>query len=208
MYGAILLAAGDSRRMGSPKALLPFEGVTALELTLAAARTVAGEVAVVVGRHAPDILARVPLEGVRVVRNPDPDAGRTGSLQRGLDALPAGLVGVFVHPVDVPLVTGADFEALAEAHRATPGATAFQPTYAGRGGHPLLLDASRVDDLRVLGADTPLRALLDARPAEVCRVPVANPGVLVDVNTPEEYRAALERYGTGRARPHATRPPA
>lgn len=206
MYGAIVLAAGASSRMGHPKALLEFNGLTALDLTLAAARSVADEVVVVLGTHAPEVLARVPLDDVHVVRNPTPEAGRTGSLQRGLEAL-SPVEALFIHPVDVPLATAADFAALMDAREADPTATAFVATYAGRGGHPLLLDASRRDDLLVLGPDTPLRALLEARRDEVRRVPVTNPGVLLNLNTPDDHRAALERYHAGRALA-ATRPPA
>ncbi|HWG89523.1 MAG TPA: NTP transferase domain-containing protein, partial [Candidatus Thermoplasmatota archaeon] len=151
--------------------------------------------------------ASVDLSGVKVVHNPDPAAGRTGSLQAGVRALPPGVEAFFVHPVDVPLVGPADFFAL-QAARAEHGPEArfFVPTYAGRGGHPLLIDARSRDEVLVMGPDTPLRALLEAQPEAVRRIPVTNPGILVNVNTPEEYARSLDLYAAGRA-VHAARPP-
>jgi CTP:molybdopterin cytidylyltransferase MocA len=115
---AIVLAAGASSRMGRPKALLDMGGRPAVERVVAALRDGgAGEIVVVVGRHADEIRAGADLRGVRVVDNPDWAGWRTSSVQRGLAALPPGTEWTLLALVDMPLVRADTVRALLAARR-------------------------------------------------------------------------------------------
>lgn len=165
---AIVLAAGWSTRMGSPKALTPIAGEPAVQRIVRACREAGLEVAVV----APPGVALPPLDA-QVLVNPDPDTGRTGSLQLAL----AG--DTLVWPVDHPLATSATARALL----ATPGEWVV-PTFRGKGGHPVVLRAGAVERVREARADAPLReALHGARRVDV---PVEDAGVLANLDTPAD----------------------
>lgn len=173
----LILAAGESRRMGRPKALLRLHGETFVARLCRLMREAGcGEVVVVVGAHACAIGPAVPGDA-RAVFNGEWRRGMRSSLRAGLRALPPGPV-LLTH-VDRPLV---EPETLARLVRASGSAI---PTYRGRSGHPVRLGAGLRP--RLLAADdTPLSAILSGvRPSAI---PVDDPGVLVNVNTPAELR--------------------
>lgn len=171
-----MLAAGASTRMGHPKALTRLGGETALERIV---RTAEGmRVVVVLGEHHDAVRASVPALGVRWVRNPAPEMGRTGSLQR---ALLVAKPPVLVLPVDHPLVRADTIRAIA----ATPGDWVV-PTSGGRGGHPIRLGELGVTAVFSASPDTPLRHVPRMVGIEVTRVEVDDPGVLANLDTPDE----------------------
>jgi len=192
VIAAIILAAGDSSRMGSPKALLsdpqgdPF--VTRIAASMRAAAVT--EIVVVTGRHHDEItecVARSALRPLpRVVRNEEPSRGQLSSLWTGLDACPAGTEAIAVTLVDVPLVTPATIELVIAAWLRT-GAPIVRPSYGGRRGHPVIFDRTVFDELRRAPLDVGARAVLSAHYHEIVNVPVDDPGCLVDVDTPEDY---------------------
>ena len=168
---AVVLAAGWSTRMGHPKALTRIGGETAVERIVRACRDAGCPSVTVV---APPRVALPPLEA-RVVANPDPDAGRTGSLQLALrgDAL--------VWPVDHPLAAAGTARLLL----ATPGEWVV-PTFHGKGGHPVVLRGRAVDITRAAPPHAPLRDALRAIPR--VGVPVDDEGILANLDTPEDVR--------------------
>ncbi len=181
----ICLAAGASTRMGSPKALRAFGGVPAVrrvvETLLGGG---CGEVVVVLGADAELIRPAVP-DGpeVTVVVNGQWERGRTGSLQAGLSAA-RDASGWVMHPVDHPLVVPGDVCALIDAWR--PGAVpVVRPIHEGRGGHPILLDASLGNDILTLGPDEPLRNLLRSHRAREWIVPGSR-GTVQNLDTPDD----------------------
>ncbi|MGH9593849.1 MAG: nucleotidyltransferase family protein, partial [Bryobacteraceae bacterium] len=101
MIAGIILAAGASSRMGTPKALLDYRGETFVGRLMRVLGAVCDPVMVVLGYHAAEIGARVPAN-VRVVLNPDPDRGQLSSLQTALAALPVEADGFAFVPVDSP----------------------------------------------------------------------------------------------------------
>lgn len=181
---AVILAAGHSSRMGHPKALTSVRGAPALARIVEACEAAAlGAPIVVLGAHHDDVRRALPaLEGrVAWARNPDPDAGRTGSLQRGLAAASAQVV--LVWPVDHPLATAETVRALL----AQPGEWVV-PIHAGRGGHPLKLADVALSAVMSAPPATPLREIPGMVGLEVVRVPVDDPGILANLDTPADLR--------------------
>ncbi len=190
----IVLSAGESRRMGTPKALLPLgTGATEqsfLARVIATALEGAPPVLVVLGHHAGAIRAGVELEAVHVVQNPSPELGMLSSLKVGLRALaeaPADVTGVLAWPVDHPLVRPTTVARLREEHAAHPG-RAIVPRFEGRGGHPALYARTLWPALLALPDEGGARALYERQPRAVVRIDVDDPGVIHDVDTPDDYR--------------------
>lgn len=178
----IILAAGASTRMGHPKALTPIGGDPALARMVRACEEAGLPPPIVVlGGHHDEVRAALPiLEGrVRWARNPRPEAGRTGSLQVGLSG--TGAQEILVWPVDHPLVAPATLRALVEAQGHW-----VVPTFEGRGGHPLRLRGMAVSAVESAPAHVPLRDLPPMVGLHVTRLPVEDPGVLANLDTPED----------------------
>ncbi len=186
----VVLAAGRSERMGSPKALLDFRGqpfiiriLEALEALDLKPRTV------VLGPDAPRIRPAIAAHECMIVENPDVAGGPIGSLRAALSALrPVRPVALLAWPVDLPQVRLTTIERLLEAYRRT-GAPAVLPTFAERRGHPVIWDQSLFADLETSEAATRhgARAVLSAHEAELVTVAVDDPAVIDDLNTPEDY---------------------
>jgi CTP:molybdopterin cytidylyltransferase MocA len=194
---AIVLAAGESRRMGFPKALLPIAGHTFVEhIVRALAAAGVDAVYVVLGAHADRIQAAVDLAPARVVLNPDWPRGQLSSLQAGLRALPPGAHdAVLMALVDHPLIEPRVVRAVIDAHART-GRPIVVPVHNGRRGHPVLFAARLIPELLAAPLDAGARAVIRAHAAEVLELPTDAPGVLADIDTPQLY---AEWLGTGPA---------
>lgn len=181
----VILAAGASTRMGGrPKALTPVGGETALARMVAAcAHAGLGTPVVVLGAHEAEVRESCGALAVEWVRNPRPEAGRTGSLKRALERV--GASAALVWPVDHPLVAAGTLRLLADA----PAAVAV-PVHEGRRGHPIRLAGAALVEARSLADDAPLRDVVRRDPARVLEVPVDDPGVLANLDTPEDLRRA------------------
>ena len=191
MIPGIVLAAGASRRMGRPKALLPAEpGGTMLGRVL---HTLAGaglDPLIVVSRETltvADAWRDSRAGGVRVVINPEPDRGQLSSLACALQALgpvpPAALVTL----VDIPLVRSETVRQLLSAWRSS-GAPLVRPLVDGRHGHPVIFGATLLDRLRTADPALGARPVVRAFAARAVDVAVDDAGVLQDIDTPDEYR--------------------
>lgn len=181
---AVVLAAGRSSRMGVPKSLLRVDGRPALEHIVATLRTAGIErVVVVLGAHACRIRGEVELGDAQVVHHIGWAAGRTSSLHAGLAALPDDVDKCLLALVDMPLVEPETVRAIVD--RAAVGdAEVLAPRHDGRHGHPILLRRSLFPAIAALGPDEPLRALLRCRTRDA--VAVDDPGILLDLDTPED----------------------
>lgn len=184
-----ILAAGASTRLGEPKALARLGPRTALEWLVAAASRVDARPFVVVGAHAVEIRARAP-SPCEIVENPRWQMGRTSGL--ALARARAGAVDLLVAPVDVPLVDARTFEALAAAWREAGeperGWLAPRESLTGRHGHPVLIGRALLAELERISDLRELRR----RAAPLFDVPIADPAVLDDLDTPED-RERLRR---------------
>ena len=200
MASAILLAAGESTRMGRTKALLPWAGTTLIEYQVRELRAAGIEdVAVVLGHEAESIRGQVfPSTGsgrhLRVVVNEAYREGRASSLRAGAAALPDSADPIVVLSVDQPRPREI-VRALLEAH-APGGAAITLPAYRGHRGHPVVVAGALLAELREASEEAQgLRGVIAAHEASVREVAVDSEQAVLDINTPEEYEAALARYG-------------
>ncbi len=190
----IVLAAGDSSRMGRPKALLDWHGKPMIEHVLATARSGGcTRSLVVLGRDAEGILAGADLGDAQVVLNPDPSLGQVSSIKLGMQHQDFSTDCCVVWPVDCPLVQAGDVRALIEsyARMRTSLMRIFIPVHAGKRGHPMLVDIGFRQPFMLLGPGDTARKVIDDNHTQVQEVPTGNAGVLADIDTPQEYQAAL-----------------
>ena len=187
--GAVVLAAGRSRRMGAEKVLLPFGDSTLLGnvlSTLSIADAGAVAVAVVIRPDLTSAASIAAAAGAIVCVNDEPEM--MSSIRLGLETLPASLDAVFIWPADHPAVSPATVRLLAAS---ADRGRARIPTWRGRRGHPALLGGElRTDAIRCPDAGG-LRELWRLRADAVTELAVEDPGVVANSDTPEEYEAAL-----------------
>jgi CTP:molybdopterin cytidylyltransferase MocA len=185
MIWTVVLAAGASTRMGEPKALLAAgDGRRFVDAIAASARQAGcAGVMVVVGPPHGEAIRRALGPGVATAWNPQPERGMLSSVQAGVAALPPSVSAVLIWPVDIPYVTAATVRQLLDA---APGKI-IVPLHNKRGGHPLRVPRRLFAALMALEPSRGLKALLDAHSGEVERLAVVDRGVLLDVDTPDDY---------------------
>src|SRR5690349_10398974 len=135
MLAAVILSGGASRRMGSPKALVTYQGMPFLEHLLSVTRHPAiGVRRVVLGPDAVSISAQIKLASDEIIINNDWEKGQLSSIQAAVRSLPSGTTGMLLCPVDHPLVSSALISHLIETFLESK-ASVVVPTYEGRRGH-------------------------------------------------------------------------
>jgi molybdenum cofactor cytidylyltransferase len=173
--------------------LLPWRGGTLLgHVVDAALASQAERVVVVLGNQADACRAALGDRPVQVVVNPDWAQGQSSSVRAGLAALPDSVSAALFPLVDQPGISPAVIDALIERHRATLAPVVW-PAYEGRRGNPVLFDRAAFPELMRLAGDTGGRAVLEAYAERAERVAVSDPGVVFDIDTPEDYTRAGER---------------
>jgi len=191
---AVVLAAGESARMGQNKQLLPWGDTTILGQVLANLQASAVNEIVVVTGHEQQRVARVAAEaGARAVYNPDHKAGEMlSSLQVAVEQLPLNREAVLVMLADQPMVGPESINCLLEEYW-QGGGELIAPTYQGRRGNPVLIGRHYFAELLALPRGEAPRTLLRAHDGAVNLVPVDSPGILHDMDTPGQY----ERWRPG-----------
>jgi molybdenum cofactor cytidylyltransferase len=187
MVGAIILSAGKSERMGSPKALLQYRGQSFLGTILAAVASARMAPAIVVAGHHYDAISRA-FPNNQIVFNPSYEYGMSTSVQAGIRALPAGLDGTAVFLVDHPMIDRQTIDALVD--RLAPGRIVV-PVHNGRRGHPVIFAAEIFDEILDLSSEQGLNSVVKRLPERVVEVFVENAGVLRDIDTPEQFARLL-----------------
>ena len=197
MLAAIILAAGDSRRMGTPKALLPDPDGRPFVARLVRSFSAAGidEIVVVTGvMHAAivDAIATdTPPARPLCVRNPDPSRGQLSSLWAGLEAaIRSDTEGVLVTPVDIPMIRTTTIRHVVDAWVRTH-APIVRPVVGARHGHPVLFDRVTFDALREAPLTEGARVVVHANADHIVNVAVDDDGCLVDIDTPADYEAVI-----------------
>jgi len=199
MIYAVVPAAGQSRRMGVQKQLLPFAGTTVIgHIVDVLRRSRIGEVCVVAGYQADRLRQPLAARKVRIVVNPAYEQTEMlASIRCGLAAMPAACHAVLVALGDQPAITTELIEVMIDCFSAR-GRGIVVPIHAGRRGHPLLLDARYRDEIMTGYDHVGLRGLLAAHANDVFELPVSNSAVLSDMDYPEDYQRELARLSQAR----------
>lgn len=193
MIAGIILAAGESSRMGTPKALLDYRGETFVGRLVRVLGANSQPVLVVLGYHADVIRKKVPADA-HVVVNLDPSRGQLSSLQTGLAALPAEADGFAFIPVDSPAVESDTVAKLIQAFdRRDPSTLFVIPRQSGRRGHPVVAARSIAAEFLALPPTAEAREVVHAHVDRTEYVDVDDDGIFTDVDDPEAYRRLKER---------------
>jgi molybdenum cofactor cytidylyltransferase len=190
---AIVLAAGESSRMGRPKPLLPLNGDTFLghllkEIDASTARSTL----VVLGHEPENVLRALPsVEPISVV-NPNYSLGQLSSFQLGLKHAPDA-DAVLLCLADHPLVTSKVIDAVIGAFE-SKGNPIVIPTFEGRRGHPTLFARPLFNELATAPLDQGARVVVWAHADEVIEVETGEEGIVADIDTPEQYEAWVARW--------------
>lgn len=192
--GAVLLAAGESRRMGRLKALLPFGTRTVIEQVVQSllSLNVAG-IIVVLGHRAEEIAAVLAPLPVQILYNPDYQQGMTTSVQIALRQITPIPDAYLLALVDQPHIAPAPMQRLLTAFAGTQQGIVI-PTYQGRRGHPILLSSQYRDEVLALRHDQGLNLVTRAHPEDTLEVAVDTDDILRDLDYPADYEAELQRW--------------
>jgi molybdenum cofactor cytidylyltransferase len=194
MNVAIILAAGESRRMGEPKQLLPFGGKTLLECVMDAFRSPrVDEIIVVLGHKAEEIARKLgAAPQVKIAKNQHYQQGMFTSVQAGLRALPEQAALVMIALCDQPRLQRVTVEKLiAEFEKKRH--KILIPMYEGRQGHPLLFRAKYAKEILALDESLTLKHFLAAHADNIARLSVSDEGVLIDIDDRTTYERELRR---------------
>ena len=192
---AVLLAAGESTRMGRAKPLLPWEGTTLVQYQVASLQNGGvDEVCVVTGAGGEAVGPLfADVTGVRVVPNPDYKSGKTTSVRTGVRAVDAAAAAVVILAVDQPRPDWV-IRRVVESHLSTD-APVTSPRFQGRGGHPLVFSAGlRQELLGITEANQGIREVVRRHADGMNLVEFDSRIVRLDINTPDSYAAALREY--------------
>jgi molybdenum cofactor cytidylyltransferase len=180
----LILAAGESRRMGRPKALLPYRGATFLSAIVDTLQPYCSPVIIVLGAHSQEILDAAGDAGI-FVTNKDYLLGQITSMQCGLRAAPPETEGVILSLVDHPAVTQSTIEALLSA--VSESELVRIPRFDGRRGHPIWFSNQLIPEFLKLPPSTSAREVVDRHAGETRYVDVDDPGILADIDDPAAY---------------------
>ena len=195
MLAAVILSGGASRRMGSPKALVTYQGTPFLEHLLSVTRHSAiGVRRVVLGPDADSISARIDLAPDEIVINQEWEKGQLSSIQAAVRTLTPGTAGMLLCPVDHPLVSSALIGHLIDTFLEYK-APVIVPTYEGRRGHPVIFSSAVYDELLNAPLDIGARAVVWAHKDEVREVATMEEGCVLNLNEPAAL-LKLNRPGT------------
>jgi molybdenum cofactor cytidylyltransferase len=191
MLAAIILSGGASRRMGSPKALLSYQGRPFLEHLLDVAHhPKIGVRRIVLGADADPIAKEVDLAPDEIVVNEEWEKGQLSSLQAALRRLPPHTDGAMLLLIDHPLISSALVDELIETFY-NSGKPIVLPVYDGRRGHPVIFSAALYEELLNAPPETGARSVVWAHSAEVQIVQTNEEGCVLNLNDPGTMQRAL-----------------
>lgn len=192
MLAAVILSGGASTRMGSPKALVSYQGASFLEHLLSVTQHPAiGVRRVVLGPDAEAIAKQVSLAAGDIVLNENWERGQLSSIQAALRSLPENTDGMLLCPVDHPLVSAVLVNALIATFLETR-APVVLPTFEGRRGHPVIFSTAVYRELLEAPLETGARAVVWAHKNEAQEVPTTEEGCVLNLNDP----GALQKIRT------------
>jgi molybdenum cofactor cytidylyltransferase len=185
MLAAVILSGGASSRMGSPKALLPYQGRPFLEHLLEVTmQAKIGARRVVLGAHAEPIAKQVPLAADEIVINEDWEKGQLSSIQAALRSLPPGTDGIVLCLIDHPLISSTLVHDLIETFY-TSKKPIVLPVCEGQRGHPVIFSSQLYDELLKAPLETGARAVVWAHAGEVEEFSTNEEGCILNLNDPQ-----------------------
>lgn len=192
MIAGVILAAGASSRMGSPKALLEYRGETFVGRLVRILSEICNPVIVVLGYHADSIRPRID-KTARAVVNPAPERGQLSSLQTALAELPESAEGFMFVPVDCPAAEPETVRWVAEVFRGRDPKIHFVvPQYRGKHGHPVCASREIATEILALPSTAQARDVVHRHVPDTLYIDVNDPGILTDVDDPDRYRRLAE----------------
>ena len=194
MVSGLILAAGQSKRLGGVKPLLTHETATLIEIVIANYRaSKIDNLILVLGHDARRVVQKIPLAGLRVVINPTPSLGMSASIQRGMAHLATRNEGIMIAMGDMPLVGPDTINQIIAAFDKSKKGIAV-PVCNKQRGHPVIFDQKKYfDNLLELRGDVGAKEILDANPKDILEVKVKTDGVLIDVDTREDWENIRDR---------------
>jgi molybdenum cofactor cytidylyltransferase len=191
MLAAVILSGGASRRMGSPKALLSYQGRPFLEHLLDVAHhPKIGLRRVVLGADASPIAKEVNLAPDEIVINDQWEKGQLSSIQAALRSLPPKTDGIILLLIDHPLISASLVSELIESFYSS-GKSIVLPVYEGRRGHPVIFSSALYQDLMNASLETGARSVVWAHAGEVQVLQTNEEGCVLNLNDPDTLQKAL-----------------
>ncbi|MFZ0471962.1 MAG: nucleotidyltransferase family protein [Bacteroidales bacterium] len=190
---AIVLAAGESRRMGSPKMILPYEGMTIIEKVLEnVLASDVEKVVTVLGSHSEEIMKVIERFQVPHCYNSNFKDGMLSSVKCGFEFLPREFRAAMVLLGDQPMVETSVINKLIKAYNET-GKGILVPVFQNKRGHPLMVDKKYRDEIINLDDPEGLKGLLLRHPVDLLEVNAENSSVLDDIDTREDYNNQINK---------------
>jgi CTP:molybdopterin cytidylyltransferase MocA len=188
----VILAAGLSRRMDRPKPLLNVGAMTFLERAVMTLRAAGCRRTYVVANALEDaVIDAARGLDVAVVLNDDPESAPLDSLRLVLERLPDDAAAVVVLPVDLPLLAEESAAAIVRSFQENPGPLIL-PFHNGVAGHPVLISRELFTDVMTRPLEEGLRTLIMESARTLREVKVVDPGILIDIDTPDDYWRFIE----------------
>lgn len=191
-FSAVILAAGESARLGSDKLSLSLGPRSILEHTFSKFSAEAiTEIIIVTGKFVPELQKNILLPKIRWVHNSDHAEGMSSSVKKGFEQVDPFADAVFITPADIPLFkagTVAQMIAFFSTNKI------IIPTYDGKRGHPVLLDRDFIEQCLIEQSEKILYEVIRKNNTSVELLPVEDAGILLDIDTMEDYEALKEYY--------------
>ena len=189
MVSAILLAAGESKRMGKPKLLMPFGKSTILEQTIGnLLNSKISEVIVVLGYRAEEVMPKVAAKPVKIAINPIYQQGMSTSIVAGLNLIDNKAEAVMLALADQPFVDSETINRLIEQFYAHNKGIAI-PAYQGKRGHPVIFAIKYKEELLKLKGDVGGKQIIEKHPDDILEVAVDSPDINIDIDTVRDYQS-------------------
>jgi len=193
MILAVILAAGESRRMGQPKLLLPFGEKSIIETVVSnVVSSSVDDTLVVVGSGREKIEEKIRDFSVNTVFNPKFQMGMLSSVHCGFKALPAETRAVVIALGDQPTISTDIINIIIDAYKKT-GKGIVLPVYKKERGHPVIIDMKYKSEVEALSHDVGLRGTVYGHQEDTLEVEVDRPGILDDIDDDDDYRRELEK---------------